>query len=457
MKEESESNRKIIENGSNGNSDLKPAPLLISEIKDHVSPKISAGIIKSERIGNRNEFYVNKSVFTQFATFIYRAFDAKVELMHASDERQKHGNFRLYLIFSVMTDQFIIIYTDIPENDPKYVSCTPHVYAVNIYEREIMDTFGIIAEGHPDLRPFLLYDNWPAGKFPLRKDFGWNERVEKVETKFEFRRVDGDGVYEIPVGPVHAGIIEPGHFRFSVAGEEIINLEIRLGYMHKGTEKLSEQTAYDKGVLLSERISGDNSLSHAIAYCQAIEKCADANIPPRAKFLRTIYLELERVYNLCRDVAGISLVTSYNVGAANMYIAQERIMQLNDFITGNRFLRNVACIGGVKKDLSEKELNKIKEDLQLTKRDLDDFINLVGQLPSFLDRTQTTGIVSNEIANGMCIVGPVGRASGVERDVRKDHPYAAYSELDFKIITHTKGDVQARLEQKKKNSIKQLI
>jgi Ni,Fe-hydrogenase III component G len=210
---------------------------------------------------------VSRDIFTDFASYIYKIYDAYLELLHASDERQFHKNYRIYIILSVEKDQFITISTDISPSDPKYKSLTPSIFAANLYEREINDFFGIQPEGHPDTRPWVLYDNWSKDVHPLRKDFKWNQKVPKTKETYEYRHINGEGIFEIPVGPVHAGIIEPGHFRFSVAGEPIINLETRLGYVHKGIEKLSEQMSYDKGVSLAERISGDNSFSHAVAYC----------------------------------------------------------------------------------------------------------------------------------------------------------------------------------------------
>ncbi len=149
--------------------------------------------------------------------------------------------------------------------------------------------FGITAVGHPDPRPLVLWDDWPLGYYPLRKDFDIESKVERIKTDYPYRPVEGEGVFVIPVGPVHAGVIEPGHFRFSVAGEPIINLEIRMGYVHRGVEKLSESTSYHRGVFLAERISGDNGFAHSTAYCQALESIADVQVPERAENIRTAF------------------------------------------------------------------------------------------------------------------------------------------------------------------------
>ena len=214
------------------------------------------------------------------------------------------------------------------------------IYAADWYEREILDMFGLTPLGHPDLRPLVLYDDWPQGIYPLRKDFDLSTKVPRVPSEYHFKKVEGEGVFEIPVGPVHAGVIEPGHFRFSVAGEPVINLEIRLGYTHKGIEKLSEGMPYAKGVFLAERISGDSGVAHSTAYCQAVEKAAGVKIPERAEYLRTVFLEMERIYNHLGDVGGIALDTAFSVAAAHAFILKERMLQLNECVTGSRLLRS---------------------------------------------------------------------------------------------------------------------
>src|SRR5208337_4798145 len=174
------------------------------------------------------------------ASYVYKKFNTDLVTMHAADYRSAGDGFRIYVVFSLeKEDLFVAIRTSIDEKCI-YRSLTP--------------------QGHPDLRPLVLYDDWPPGVYPLRKDFDPSKKVPRVPNEYHYKKVEGEGVFEIPVGPVHAGVIEPGHFRFSVAGEPVINLEIRLGYTHKGIEKLSEGLPYAKGVYLSERISGDNSV-----------------------------------------------------------------------------------------------------------------------------------------------------------------------------------------------------
>jgi Ni,Fe-hydrogenase III large subunit/Ni,Fe-hydrogenase III component G len=399
-------------------------------------------------IGNSLEIVAESDALAPVASYVYRKFNADLITLHAADYRNAGEGFRLYVVFSLeKADLFVTIRSNVGEKCI-FRSLTPRIFAADRYEREIMDMFGLTPLGHPDLRPLVLYDDWPQGTYPLRKDFDPTKKVPRVIAEYHFKKVEGEGVFEIPVGPVHAGIIEPGHFRFSVAGEPVINLEVRLGYVHKGIEKLSEGMPYAKGVYLTERISGDNGVAHSAAYCQAIEKAAAIEVPDRARYLRTVYLELERAYNHFGDIGGISLDTAFNVGASHAFILRERMLRLNELVTGSRLLRSVNCIGGVRKDIAPDKALKIRETLLSIKLDFKDLVDLITSTPSLLDRVETTGRLSAEAAKGLNVVGPGARGSGIDRDVRRDHPYAAYGRLKFRVPVYREGDVNARMHVK---------
>jgi Ni,Fe-hydrogenase III large subunit len=228
----------------------------------------------------------------------------------------------------------------------------------------------------------------------------------------------------------------------------VINLEVRLGYVHKGIERLSESMPYARGVYLAERISGDNGFAHSTAYCQAVEQIAGVRAPERAEYLRTVFLEMERIYNHLGDAGGIALDTAYSVGAQHAYILRERMLQLNDEICGSRLLRSINCIGGVRRDVTKEDVAKLRAALIAVKLDLNDFVGLVTRMPALLDRTETTGILPTEAAKNLDVVGPGARASGIDRDVRRDHPYAAYGKMSFNVHTLKEGDVNARMQVK---------
>ena len=213
--------------------------------------------------------------------------------------------------------------------------------------------------GHPNPRRCALHDDWPD-VYPLRKDFDLHTVLPPFQgERHKFREVEGEGVFQVPVGPVHAGIIEPGHFLFSVAGEPVLYLQMRLFYTHKGTEKLFENLPVTHGVRLAESISGDSSFAHATAFCHAVERAADVEAPPRARALRTVCLELERLYNHIADIGAIATDVAFVVANMHAMRLKERVLRVNEQLTGNRLLRGMACLGGVRFDWDAAQLEAL--------------------------------------------------------------------------------------------------
>ncbi len=334
-----------------------------------------------------------------------------------------------------------------PRTQPQFISLTNALPAVNWQEREIQDLFGLKLEGHPNPRRCALHDDWPE-VYPLRKDFDLHTVLPPFQgERHKFREVEGEGVFQVPVGPVHAGIIEPGHFLFSVAGEPVLYLQIRLFYTHKGTEKLFENIPVAHGVRLAESISGDSSFAHATAFCHAVERAANVEAPPRARALRTVCLELERVYNHIADIGAIATDVAFVVANAHAMRLKERVLRLNEQLTGSRLLRGMAALGGVRSDWSAGSNREPSASLWLScGLSSSRWLALIRESSSTRDRLETTGILKPETARDLGVVGIAGRASGFDHDLRRDFPHAAYDRVSFAVPVYREGDVLRRMQ-----------
>ena len=279
----------------------------------------------------------------------------------------------------------------------------------------------------------------------MRKDFDWRTRVPEAHESYEFEKVEGEGIYEIPVGPIHAGIIEPGHFRFSMAGERIMLLEPKLGFVHKGSEKLFETLSLKDKVHLSEKISGDSSFSHSLAFCQTLEQLGGISVPKRALYLRTLYAELERLANHFGDIGAIMLDTGFNFGGSQGPRLREMIMQINEHLTNSRFLRGVNIVGGVTKDIKANGVNMLIKNLENIIKDFSEVIEIAENDASLLNRLKGTGKISFEMVNDIDATGVCAKATGLSSDARIDYPYAGYKYAKLtEIATEQDGDVRAR-------------
>ena len=372
---------------------------------------------------------------------------ARLVSVFAEDRRSREGVFFNYYVFEQRGDtQFLIVRAPVPAADPRFPSLSAELPAVNWQEREIQDWFGLTAAGHPNPRRVALHDNWPD-VHPLRKDFP----IDTVLPPFEgerhiYRPALGEGVLQVPVGPVHAGTIEPGHFSFAVAGEPILYLQLRMFYTHKGTEKLFEKLPIHKAVFLAESISGDSSFSHGTAFCQAIERAAEIEVPSDALIMRTVLLELERLSNHVADIGAIATDVGFVVANAHASRLKEMLLTICEQLAGNRFLRGMVCIGGVRRAWGAWQVELLRVAIEAFTREFRDLVALVDSSESTRDRLEHTGILKPEIARDLGIVGVGGRASGIDLDVRRDHPYAAYRHLSFKVPVYQAGDVWHRMQ-----------
>ncbi len=348
-----------------------------------------------------------------------------------------------------LPDVFVTVVVSLDPAHPAMPSLSVRIPSANWHEREAWDLFGIVFTGHPDPRPLVVHDGWPQGQYPLRKNFDARQRLP-VEPAEEFPHlvVEGEGVFEVPVGPIHAGIIEPGHFRFSTAGEKMLNLEPRLFYTHRGLEKRVEGLAAADAFFVAERMCGVCSVAHGLGFCEAAEQIAEVEVPRRARFLRTVALEMERLYNHVGDVGNISAGASYHYGTSAGARMKEALQQVNERVSGNRFLRGLVTPGGVNFDLTDELIASIQQVVDRTEEALVDLTDRIENNASVLDRLDTTGGLPRQVAADLGVTGIAARASGICRDARRDHPHGAYADEDgprVRVMTREDGDVHARL------------
>jgi Ni,Fe-hydrogenase III large subunit len=320
-------------------------------------------------------------------------------------------------------------------------SITSDVPAASWYERELHDQYGVEFIGHPDPRPLIFHDNWPPSVHPMVDS---TENVPWVMEEYPFLKVQGEGIAEVPVGPVHAGIIEPGHFRFSVVGDTILHLELRHFYTHKGTEKLFAGSLVSDGAMIAESVSGDNCFANAVAYCQAVESTYATEVSPRAAVIRMIGLEFERLVSHISDVGGLCADVGFGVGTALAVRLKETLLQASTALCGTRYWRGIVVPGGLRCDLDSSHVREFAKIVSLTAHQFAGLANIILETPSIQNRFETAGIVRTKVARDLALVGPVARASGVDVDVRRDHPYGYYGQVKLDVpVTHY-GDVMAR-------------
>jgi Ni,Fe-hydrogenase III large subunit/Ni,Fe-hydrogenase III component G len=379
---------------------------------------------------------------------VTRGLDGRLVSLFASDDRDTSGRFLLHHVWSLpRLRSFLHVSAPIDPAEPSYPSIAAKHPVANWFEREVMDFFGLAPVGHPNPARVALHDDWPEGAWALRKDFPYDRAVQRAPGDFHpFRPVTGEGVFQVPVGPVHAGIIEPGHFRFGVAGEPVLYLQLRLFYVHKGIEKRFEHLPWRHGLLLAESISGDTAVGHALAYAHAIERLADVTVPPRARALRVVLLELERVYNHTADIGALATDVAFLVPASRAQAMREGLVRLQDHLFGTRLLRGTIALGGVKRDLLPEGRNLLRTHLRTFEKEFDSLITLLVDSGTFTDRIDGTGILSNQAARDLGIVGVAARASGVDADFRRDHPHDDdYDGVRFEVPVEEGGDARARL------------
>ncbi|MGD0959739.1 MAG: NADH-quinone oxidoreductase subunit C [Methylomonas sp.] len=354
--------------------------------------------------------------------------------------------FRVYCCLE-QQGQYLILHCLLPAAQPHLPSQAHFYWAADRPERAIRDMFGIRFDNHPDKRRWIRHQAWDEQFYPLRRDFpvaGNRTKSTPPDKDYPFLKAHGASVYEIPVGPIHAGIIEPGHFRFLAVGETVLHLEERLGYVHKGIEKIAEGREPESLARLAGRVSGDTTVGHTWAACMAMERAAGLEIPGRAAFIRGILAERERVINHLWDMAALCNDVAFSFAFFQFGRLREVWLRENQTYFGHRLLMDRIILGGVHTDVSPQAIAQFRATINALRRELDELLSIVDDNSSLEDRFLAAGFFSPELADALGALGYVGRASGQSFDVRKDAPYAPYTELNMRVALEEQGDVASR-------------
>lgn len=372
-------------------------------------------------------------------------FDAGFALASMSAHDDQDALRVVYTFLAGPHDQRHELVIRVAKDAPAIPTLSDLSFPASRFEREIHDLYGIVPVGHNFLRPLVLHQHWPPGWFPMRHDAGPMPTMRADATPYPFVEVKGSGVYEIPVGPIHAGLIEPGHFRFSVVGETILKMTARLWYLHRGIERLFEGATPERGLIIAERISGDSAIGHSLSFVMALEDALGVDTTEESRVLRAILLELERLYNHVSDIGAMCNDVGFAVAQGRALIIREFLLRLNESVTGHRLLRGSIGLGAtrVRRLPSPEELHHVAEALE-------DLVALALSNTVLVDRFEGTAVLGGFDAQQMGTLGPVARSSGLAVDARASHSFV--SSRSFHVITQSGGDVMARFTQRVEES-----
>lgn len=383
----------------------------------------------------------------RLATYL-QEFGCRLAGLWGEDRQER---LRVYACLEKQGD-YLLLKVEVPADEPQLASWTAVYPGVNRLERHTRDLLGVTFLDSPDNRRWPRHQAWPEDVYPLRKNEPLQGRAPNLDTpadnQYPFQPVAGDAVYEIPVGPVHAGIIEPGHFRFHAIGETVLNLEARLGYTHKGIEKAAEGRSPADLLKLAGRVSGDSTVAHSWAAAQALERAAAIEPPDRARFLRALLLERERIGNHLGDIGAICNDVGFAFAQMQFSRLREQWLRDNERLFGHRLLMDQLVPGGVRCQLDAAGTAAVLQAGRTLHAELDSLLPILRDNQSLRDRLLGTGILSQEQSRRLGCLGYVARASGCGYDVRCNSPWPPYDRISVQRPLQTAGDVAARVIQR---------
>lgn len=393
---------------------------------------------------------VRPKAIVNFCTSAQVAGGRLISLWGSDDRDRPDGGFTVHVALG-LREGLALLHLNVPAEKPVCPDLSAVYPAANRLQRALFDLLGVRAGGE-DQRPWLRQAGWPMDFFPLRHGVDGQRQFVPEAEDYPFVRVEGDGVHEIPVGPIHAGIIEPGHFRFSIVGERVLRLEERLGYVHKGIEKRFMGMAAHEGHKLAGRVSGDSTVAYAWAYCMAAESAAGVTVPPRALLLRALWLERERVANHLGDSGYLGNDAALAFGLSQFLRLKEDWLRENGRLFGHRLLMDRIVPGGAALDVDAAGGDALARQCDAIEAEVRTLRKIYDGHAGLQDRFQTTGRLMPQLAHRLGVTGLAGRASGQAHDLRvkgEHHgshaAHAPYDQLDVQRAGSRQGDVAARV------------
>jgi len=423
--------------------------MIAREMFEEFKAKFGALILRADLPNDHRLFvFIDRSAVRSVCEYIFRDLNARYVVSIGADDRPFSGDFLVAHNFALDHDNVLCsVLVHLPADHPIIDSISDIVPAASWAEREMRDLVGIEPLGHRYLKRLVLPDGWPEGVHPLRKDVRWDEVPESFDENREFRFDDPPaGCTVVPFGPFHPTLDEPAHFRLYVEGEMVRGCEYRGFMVHRGIEKLAESVmSYNDIPMLAERICGICGCVHSVAYVQAVEEAAVLKPPPRAEYIRTIMLEIERLHSHLLWVGLACHIVGFDTLFMQSFRIREPIMWIAEKITGNRKTYALCVIGGVRWDIAPEMKTELRAVLDKLESDWRPVVSAVSHDKNIQKRTRGVGVADPALVKNAGLLGPVARSAGIGIDCRHDHPYAAYDRVDFDVITERDGDVWSRV------------
>lgn len=399
-----------------------------------------------EHVKNQYVATVPREKLQAMVNYAVKDLGARFVISVATDGREKTGGFSVSYILAFDRDKkFLVLHAHVPADDLKVLSVTPELPAADWSEREAYDLLGIVPEGHPDPRRLILPDDFPRDTHPLRREFEYNTRFPYEPGNAPPRRDGPDGTTVVPLGPFYPTLEEPAYFRLFLDGEKVVGSDYRGFYNHRAVEKLADsELNYNQIPFVAQQICGICGQVHSCAYCQAVEDACGIDTPMRAKYIRSILLELERLHSHLLWVGLAGHIIGFDTVLMQLWRIREPVMWLMERITGNRKHYSSNLVGGVRFDLDEAAADDIRRVLDRVEAEFKAVVDAVSIDTTLMARLKGVGVLTEKNARSLAVVGPVARGSNVPIDARIDHPYAAYGQLGVQIQVQDGCDCWAR-------------